>query len=192
MSFYDLAESERIALTEKARADKRTLIERWAALESDEAEPWSKRAALAAEFLQFADAVADLGCGTMALERCLRDGTRYVPIDVCRRDDRTIVCDLNVDPVPATGVEAAACLGLLEYLYAVPSFMREVRGLYPACVASYCVTDAPEPLLPRKSHAWVNDYDRASLTGTFESAGWRVERCEAVDKAQMIWLLKRA
>ena len=73
-------------------------MERRAALETPEAAGWSKRAALAAEFLGFARSVADLGCGTMTLERYLSEGTRYVPVDVCRRDERTIVCDFNVDP----------------------------------------------------------------------------------------------
>ncbi len=191
MPFYDLTEARRIALTEQAEAQRRTLLERWTALEAPEADPWSKRAALAAEYLGFAEFIADLGCGTMILERYLRRGTRYLPVDVCRRDDRTTVCDFNVDPPPETGADAAACLGLLEYLYDAPGFMTALRPLYPACVASYCVIDAPEPLLPRKSHAWVNAFDQASLSAAFEHTGWSIKRCEPVDNVQIMWLLKR-
>lgn len=192
MSFYNLTEAQRIARTETAAAEKRTLHERWAALGNLEAAAWSERAAMAAEYLKGSSAIVDLGCGTMILERYLRrEGIRYLPVDVCKRDDRTIVCDFNIDPVPATSAEAAACLGLLEYLYDVPAFMKALHGLYKTCVVSYCITDAPEPLQPRKSHAWVNDFDRVSMTAILEDAGWRVEWWQPVDKIQVMWLLRR-
>lgn len=191
MSFYRLTEAERVALTENAINERSTVLERWVHLDSHEAELSSGRAALAAEFLEASDSVVDLGCGTMTLERYLRPGVRYFPVDVCARDARTLVCDFNVEPVPTTSASAAACLGLLEYLFDAPAFMRALRDLYATCAVSYCVSDAPEPLLPRMAHAWVHDFDCASLEKSFENAGWTVERSQAVDKVQMLWRLTR-
>lgn len=191
MQFYTLTELERVALTEQAIKERRTLLERWAHLDLHEAEPWNSRSALAAEFLESHDSVVDLGCGTMTLERYLRPGIRYFPVDVCARDSRTLICDFNTESLPKTSASAAACLGLLEYLFDVPAFMRALHDLYATCVVSYCVSDAPEPLLPRTAHAWVNDFDRASLEEVFENAGWAVERSCAVDKVQILWCLNR-
>jgi hypothetical protein len=135
-----LPKSERVALTERARAQKKTLLQRWTALGDAEAHPWNARAALAADFLGSAESVTDLGCGTMILERYLRNGVHYVPVDVCRRDDRAIVVDFNNEPIPSAGAEAAACLGLLEDLYDAPGFMTSRTGLYRTSVVSCCVT----------------------------------------------------
>lgn len=86
MAFYDLNEHERIALTEAAAAQGRTLMERWTALSEGEASGWSARSRLAASFLAGCASVVDFGCGTMVLERCLASGVDYRPVDVCRRD----------------------------------------------------------------------------------------------------------
>ncbi|MBS4105053.1 hypothetical protein, partial [Tsukamurella paurometabola] len=73
-----------------------------------------------------------------------------------RRDDRTIVMDYNVEGAPGVEVDAVAVLGVLEYLHDPLSFMRGLNAR--RAVVSYCVTDAPEPLEPRKAHAWVNSF----------------------------------
>ena len=97
--------------------------------------------------------------------------------------------NFNTEPLPRIKAEAVACLGLLEYLYDVPSFMRGLRKLYGICVVSYCVTDAPAPLSPPRAHAWVNDYDQATLNALFVSSGWRVDRRQFVDASQVMWKL---
>ncbi len=71
MTFYDLSDEERVAITRKAIREHRTIIERWSALNAREASPWKARAAIAASFLGSSRSVMDLGCGMMALEEFL-------------------------------------------------------------------------------------------------------------------------
>lgn len=190
--FYDRSEEDRVALTEKAMAEQRTVLERWRALADPEAEGWNARAALAAAWLTQQDSVLDLGCGTMTLERYLQAGTRYYPSDVAVRDARTIVVDYNVQPPPHVDAKAVAILGVLEYLFDPLSFLRALSAQYSICVVSYCVTDAPKPLTPRRSHAWVNDFDRAGIEHLFELASWDIHKFQMIDDLQGLWRLHHA
>ncbi len=185
VGFCDLTEVERIALIRQAVADRRTLIERWAALEMPEASNWSERAARAGALLADCASVADLGCGPMQLKSYLKPGTRYVPIDVIARDPSTIVVDLNEQLLPALDVEGWAAVGLLEHLFDVPGLLRQLSGVV---VTSYNPTDGGS-LKPR-SPAWVNHYDTAGLEAVFRDGGWSIVERETLG-SQRIWKLRR-
>lgn len=189
ISFYDRSEAERVAITVAAIEEGRTVMERWSVLGDTEANPWSARAALAAEWLVGEAAVVDLGCGTMNLERYLAPGQVYIPVDVVARDGRTLVCDFNREPPPKTQASAAVCLGLIEYILQPSAFMVELRRLYKSVVISYCTTDAPQAPPLRREHAWVNDFDTAGLEAMFREAGWSVEERRKVDDVQLLFRL---
>ncbi|NEU14308.1 hypothetical protein G3T14_19565 [Methylobacterium sp. BTF04] len=189
--FYDRDQAERISLTEAAMAERRTVRERWIALAAPEGEPWSARAALAAEILADELAVVDLGCGTMTLERYLSKTTAYHPVDVVARDTRTIVCDVNAEPPPSIDAQAVVCLGLLEYVLDPAHLMRELSQKYSVCVISYCISDAVKPLSePRRAHAWFNDFTQNEVETLFTHTGWVIVHTQAIDNAQMVWRLE--
>ncbi|MHC3126170.1 hypothetical protein OB03_02170 [Brevundimonas sp. GN22] len=188
VSFYSLSQEERIQLTEAAIRDGGTLRSRWEALADGEAKPWTARSARAAELLGPVESVLDVGCGTMGLEPLLQT-QRYVPSDVVARDERTIVRDYNREGPPPVQVEAVAVLGVLEYLLDPEGFMRQLQA--DKAVVTYCTTDSPSPLEPRRSHAWVNDMDTATVEQMFARAGWTIRSDEQLDGAQRIWLLTR-
>lgn len=189
-AFYDFSEAERIALTERAIQERRTLRERWDALAAPEAQTWSRRAWMAAQLLAGELSVADLGCGTMSLEPILAAGTTYYPVDVVQRDHRTIICDFNLRPAPKLSASAAACLGIIEYLFYPKKFMRVLASNYRTSIVSYCPTDAAEPIAPRRAQAWVNDLSRGEIEDLFCQSGWDIDKIEAVDRAQFIWRLR--
>jgi hypothetical protein len=188
--FYDRPESERIIMTEAAISARRTLQERWSTLETNEATPWNPRAALAAEWLSDEASVLDLGCGTMSLEAYLNRDTIYWPCDVVARDSRTIVCDFNKHALPDISASSVACLGLLEYLFKPSDFLTTLARRYPAAVVSYCITDAPVPLAPRRAHGWVNDMSRVTIEATFSMAGWSISEFRQIDDIQALWKLQ--
>ncbi len=156
------------------------MYDRWIALASAEAAPWNERAALAASWLNGVSSVLDLGCGTMILENYLQRNVEYIPSDLTSRDERTIICDYNNQSPPLTSAEAVTCLGLLEYLYDPIKLLVTLRP-YKRLIISYCITDAPIPLEPRRSHGWVNDLDRAAVESLLRQAGWVIERSAMVD-----------
>ena len=103
MGFYELSEEERIELTRKAMAERRTVIERWSARTDRKPRPGASARPRRPSSVGCAS-VADLGCGTMTLKSHLAPGTRYVPVDVVARDADTVVVDLNREPLPALAV----------------------------------------------------------------------------------------
>ncbi|WP_052954622.1 methyltransferase domain-containing protein [Microvirga vignae] len=192
LCFYDLSDEERCRRTASALMAGRTLLERWQALEAEGQNRWARRAQRAADW--FIDAnitrVLDLGCGTMTLERSLPTFIRYLPSDVVRRDDRTIVCDLNCDLPPKVEADGVACLGLLEYLLDPQQVLTELAGRHRVCVLSYNTTNTLPNLTIRRSHAWFNDFSQFDLERLFERAGWSVDRAERFGPTQMLWLLR--
>lgn len=186
--FYDLPEQERIALTEAVIANGTTLQARWEGLKEAEANPWSRRSQRAGELLGPVRTLLDVGCGTMALEHFVQ-ATIYIPSDVTWRDSRTIVMDYNLSGPPAIEVEAVAVLGVLEYLHDPLAFMGRLGA--QRAVVSYCVTDAPAPLEPRKAHAWVNSLATADVHQLLTDAGWTIDHQESLDDIQSIWLAHR-
>jgi hypothetical protein len=191
-NFYDFDEITRVAMTESAIDQRRTLVERWEAINAAESGGWIPRAHIAATLLVGARSVADFGCGDMSLEKCLPPETIYHPVDVVRRDARTIVVDLNTTPPPELNVDACVCLGLLEYLFDVPGFLTAVWRSCEILVASYNTIDLGDPQLNRRSHAWVNDYDRIGLEVEFLRAGWKIKNAVICDGRQLLWRLRRS
>lgn len=185
MAFYDLSEPERIELTQRAIAERRTVFERWSALAIEESGQWDRRSVLASHWLEGHRVVGDLGCGQMSLERHLSKGTRYVPVDVVARDERTVVVDLNREPPPNIEVDAWVALGLLEYLFDVPRLLGQLRGVL---VTSYNPTDLCAD--NRLAHAWVNAYSMVELENAFELTGWTINHRTPFG-SQCIWKLSR-
>jgi hypothetical protein len=185
MGFYDLSEDERVALTQTAMAERRSVLERWAALDNPEAQPWNERAATVGRLLADCASVADLGCGTMQLEPYLAPGTRYVPVDIVARDGRTVVVDFNRDPLPTFDVEGFATIGLLEYLYDVPALLAALSG---TLVVTYNPVDLSQQ--NRRGHAWVNDWSTEEVEAMFAEAGWSVVTREPL-AGQWVWKLRR-
>jgi len=190
-SFFDLDIEDRIALTEDAIEQKATVMCRWENLYSDRASGWNHRAAIAAGMLMDCQSVADMGCGHMTLERYLAPATRYLPVDVVRRDERTNVVDFNHAPPPLLATHAAACLGLLEYLHDVEGFLGKLHTGYPVVVLSYNLANGHILLKQRRAHAWVNDYSVDQMAALFEATGWEATEALSLDGHQMLWKLKR-
>jgi hypothetical protein len=169
-----------------------TDLARWTATEAPE-RGWLLRAKCAAERIPKGARVLDLGCGTMQLEQHLPAGCIYIPCDLAARDHRTRVCDFNKGELPAE-IEAAdrlAALGVFEYIYDVPRFLRSLASTGVTTVATYCPTDYSAHL-DRGALGWVNTYSAAEIRALFIAAGFRNESEERIDGLQLMFVLGRA
>ena len=188
--FLDLPVPTRVALTERAIAERKTQPNLWVAFETPP--DWDDRAALVAEFLNGHRAIADLGAGYMHLERFLPRGVSYYPVDVSPRDDRTVVCDFNASPVPRTGARAAACLGLIEYICDPGAFLSDIAQKYDMCALTYNVLKNPqdeEEIQVRRGWGWMHDYDLAAFERLL-SRSWEITQRRACSASQFAWQLK--
>lgn len=176
--FYSLDQDQRIALVRHAMEAGQPLMIRWAEVTPDFGDQWQRRAAAAAQWLTEAASIADLGCGAMNLERCLRPGQRYIPVDLARRDGRTHVLDLNRPAHLARLPPADACalLGVLEYVYGPCELIAALRGRYAQVVATFNVRGEEDSIEERLGHGWVNHFADADLRSLFAEHGYVLVR----------------
>ncbi|OZI32035.1 hypothetical protein CAL29_29820 [Bordetella genomosp. 10] len=189
--FYDLNISERQALVKQAIDSQTTLVSRWEKLASEYTDTWSLRARRAAELIGDVESVADVGCGMMTLESYLPVSVNYVPVDVVRRDDRTIVIDLNKEPMPPLGTKCIVGLGLLEYIFDVSALIKSMSTYHEMAVLSYNSLDYFPDVDERISHAWVNHYTLKQLESIFEQNGFEIAETVQHDNTQTMWRLTR-
>ncbi|WP_242392777.1 methyltransferase domain-containing protein [Anaeromyxobacter oryzisoli] len=112
-------------------------------------EIWKQRIELLASFISQRGVVADFGCGMMWLERYLPPACTYLPLDLHRRDDRTVIFDANRDAIPDRPFAIAFLSGMLEYVASPEGFFGQLIERRPSqIVMSYVSTD----LLPGRAH----------------------------------------
>ncbi len=147
---------------------------------------WNERARLAADFIPAGATVLDLGCGRMALEGFLPPGCRYTPCDIVRRDERTLVCDFNEQPIPRPpGATHITTLGVLEYIHDWRGFLRQLREFGLPVVLSYCPTDFTAHL-DRPAHGWINHLSLRELCEGFSEAGFHLQSSLRPDSNQVL------
>lgn len=129
---------------------------------------WSARIERMARFIDRPGTVADFGCGPMWLERYLPAGTTYLPVDYIRRDARTVVVDLNRDPIPPLQAQIGFLSGVLEYVYDVDAVIRQLEGqAFTRLIVSYNTLDRVPRKLVRRAVNWVSHEHLDTLLGFF-------------------------
>jgi len=166
MRYDELSETEKLEL--KVRAQKSTLIDVWGELAPVQADNWSPRAQIAAEMLHGVSSVADIGCGLMTLKKYLPKDVQYIPVDCISRSEDTIVVDLNQKPLPPIMADAAAALGLMEYLFDVSGFLQQLLQ-FEISVITYNLSDSKEAY--ERPTMWVNALTRHDIESLFQDAG---------------------
>jgi len=189
-SWNRIERHDRIVLTKGLISEKDTNLDRWIFIASESNDRWNERAKLAASMIVDQKSVADFGCGLMYIEKYLSPGTRYFPVDVVRRDKRTIVTDLNNAALPEIDADCAVGLGLLEYIHDVPELLKSLANSYKIVLLSYIPTDFLPSRDGRLATGWVNGYSTVELEEEFEQAGFRIEERQRFDGGPLIWRLR--
>ena len=162
--------------------------ERWHDLTNFE-DSWNARAMRAADYIPAGARVLDLGCGTMSLEQFLPDGCVYLPCDLTQRDSRTQVCNFNAGEMPdLSDADIVTVLGVLEYLYDAPGFIRRLAEAGKPIILSYCPTDTTANL-DRRGLGWINDYSLSDIRSMVETDRFSIRRHDQIDQIQSIFLL---
>jgi hypothetical protein len=139
----------------------------WASSEEFD-EAWKRRIAVMASSIHGPCSVADFGCGMMWLESRLPQGSTYHPFDFVRRDERTVVLDLNRDPLPPVSIEVAFLSGVLEYVEDVAAFSRQLAAAgFRKIILSYCTLEKFQDVDERKNLNWVSHVSLFDLLGLF-------------------------
>lgn len=136
---------------------------------------WINRIRMMAEFLPDGTTVMDLGCGQMGLPK-VKTLKTYIPIDYCKRNEETRVCDFNKKQFPAEKAEYTFVSGCLEYVNDPDWFISRIAKASNHCVISYCSTDGFPDKAARTRLVWVNHLSRQEVIDLFERHGMKLEK----------------
>jgi hypothetical protein len=152
---------------------------------------WRRRAEFAARFVKPGVAILDVGCGEMWVERTFKP-SRYIPVDLTSRDERTRVIDLDEAELPAEWLaeaELVVMLGLLEYLEDPARQLAAVARAGRPLLCSYNTMEYSADLDERRRHGWVMDVDIEGFEQLVRRLGFRVVSRHIYADSQPIWLL---
>jgi hypothetical protein len=149
---------------------------RWADLRNHDPE-WDKRTQTIAGLVPPGSRLIEFGAGRLQLRKFLDPNCVYFPSDLVSRSSETIVCDLNVRPLPDLSkfnLDVAVLGGVLEYVKNIHSLTRWLSTQVSTCIVSYeCAASAPRTLsriaesLSRARIGWLNTYNEEELKKLF-------------------------
>ena len=154
---------------------------------------WEPRSRFAATLIPKGSKILDLGCGKMSIEKYLHPSCTYLPADIVKRDERTLHCDINKGDIPQeiNQVDIVVMLGVIEYVFDLPRFLKTLAQTKKKIVVSYCDTDTgnAKDFNQRTALGWVNAFSRAQLRNLFNDAGLTVFAEDQIDNLQWIYTL---
>ncbi len=131
-------------------------------------ETWKRRIQVMASYIRGPGRVADFGCGPMWLKSFLPAGNTYLGIDSFRRDEHTLVLDLNRDSLSRIQADIAFLSGILEYIQEIPRFIENLTALpFRQIITSYCTLENFPDLKHRQSLNWVSHESLLTLLPHF-------------------------
>lgn len=121
--------------------------------------------------------VVDYGAGRMYLQEYLAPDVKYFPVDYIRRNEQTILCDLNSGEFPDIQSDAAICSGVLEFIYTTEQLLIHVcEHTSKTIILSYMGVDAFPDINGRRASAYVSDLSEGQIVNLMESRGFRLEK----------------
>ena len=184
------------AARERARrrrsiAARRTDIRRW--LNAGSYNPsWADRLDSAMPLIGDALWVADIGCGLQALRQRLAPAVTYLPMDLQRWTDDTVLCDLNAKQLPddyLSVCDVCVVMGVLEYVYEPDWLLQRLAEHVEALVLSY--NPADRGAVDRPSNGWVNAFTADEILAVVERASFRIEAVSAYGDQILIKAVRR-
>ena len=164
-------------------------IERWSDTSKLSIE-WDQRAKEISEWIPSGVRLIDIGCGQMAVEKVCKD-CNYIPVDIVRRDHRTTVVDLNVEPLPASllmKTDYAVLLGVLEYLKRPQDLLMLLGSAGIQVVCSYQLGDNSAPEV-RAENGWFNSFTATEFSRLLRESGFSVVQAKRMGE-QGLYLLR--
>ena len=167
-------------------------IERWSESLSFR-KTWNVRTAQMLSFEPNAKSYLDVGAGKCYLSTLMKDGQRYVPLDMVDRSEYydtepTIIMDLNKDEWNITErFDVVFASGLFEYIHDVQKLIELMASITDTVICSYADTFKVKD---DNNHGWVNHYTQVEFCEMFDNVGFTIEISERW-KNQQIYLFRR-
>jgi len=170
--------------------EKRSDFDRWKS-DAELLPNWNERTAILASYIQPDAHIIEFGAGAMYMKTLLRHVKSYTPSDIVKRDETTIICDLN-KPInfDLTVYDVAVFSGVLEYVYDIDTVVKTMsKANIQQLILSYCCSDIVT--LTRTKNGWLSDYTRPELEAIFLSNGYDIADYREWHNQSIFNLIKR-
>jgi len=138
--------------------------------------------------------VSDYGAGKMYLREYLDESVKYYPIDYIRRNDQTILCDLNEGIFPEIQTDASVCSGVLEFINTAEKLLDHVcQNTSKMIILSYLTADQFPSVEGRRASAYVTDLTDFQIVERMEQNLFYLEKKlpDPINKACTVYLFRK-
>lgn len=140
---------------------------------------WNERTKLLAGLIpEDTNTILEFGCGVGYLRACIPDTIEYTGSDMVKRDDDTVVMDLNVTPYKDyhdAHYDVVLMSGVIEYINQkkVPVFVDYINEICDTVIVSY--SDLAHDKRQSKIEGWRNWYRQDQMQKIFTDRGFVLE-----------------
>jgi len=138
--------------------------------------------------------VVDYGAGRMFLQEYLAPDVAYYPVDYIRRNEQTILCDLNQGTFPDILTDVAICSGVLEFIYTAEKLLKHVcEHTSKKVILSYLGVDNFPDIEGRRASAYVSDFSEKQIIDIMNENGFVLEKkvADPVNHACMVYMFRK-
>lgn len=121
------------------------------------------------------NSILDVGGGLCNLYKYLSEKTEYVSIDIKPYSDKTVVCDLNNDPLPDLHkFDIIVLQGILEYVETPMSLLKSLKRYGNRAILTY--RKAPSKVKR------LNQFDWKQIEMIIDLAEWKIDWQHTLEK----------
>lgn len=114
------------------------------------------------------NSIMDLGAGHQTLRRKIPSDIEYIPCDIYKHVDSTIIVDFNKGEFYNKKVDVVFCSGIFEYIYDLKQFIKNISKNTNILIGSYHFKDDVE----NRSDIWVNSYSMIDFFKIWHDLGF--------------------
>lgn len=178
-------ESQRV---QEIRKRKESDFQRWSRSDVMH-DNWQERTVALSKYIKKGSSVVEFGAGAAILQSALDVTIQYQPVDIIKRKENFIVCDLNSYPLDLdlTRYDTALFSGVLEYVYDLDTLLLELSKNIKYIPLSYACRDVCKQ--NRLNNGWLSDYSSDELEAIFEKYSYKIVH-KSLWKDQSIYFLQ--
>jgi hypothetical protein len=180
LSLSGVLRSARIWLLRRFRRSDRARWSRTRALDSS----WDERTRIMAAGVTLDSRLIDVGAGRQVLRGLVKSGN-YTPVDIVKRTEDTLVCDLNAGIFPSLSGDALIASGVLEYVYDLGPALKWFASVAPTVIFSYSILELTPNAHDRHKLGWLTDLREADIQRAIESSGLHLERSQDWNRSRI-------
>ena len=172
----------------RLRKNKISDLKRWGKSESL-FQDWDERTKMMSAYIKPNANIIEFGAGSMFLKSSLKDSNSYTPAVIVKRDEETVVCDLN-KPIDfdLSKYDVAIFSGVLEYVFDIDEVFKELNGTMEQVILSYACADIVSQ--SRENNGWLSDYTKIELEIIFNKYNYKVKNYLEWRKQSIFNLIK--